>query len=227
MSRIFNQPFNYFLSKIGCRSTHASALAPRPPLPQTTPPVSCPTWSTCPTLAPTCVRNPAPRLAEPQAALAASSGAGRGRSTVTPSGCTASPRDVPGLAMWTSVPVVPPSAPPPRHTGSPTPPSLTPPRPPLTLTPETGVHPPLTVTDPHPLLLPPTPSSHSAGLRRLCTSFWSARSACNSGPYQAGATRKYVPPWRNCRRRVWNPMGFLPVSFPARLVKYQLKATGA
>ena len=139
----FNQPFNYFLSKIGCHSTCASALAPCPPLPQTTPPVSHRTWSTHPTPAPTHVRNPVPRLAEPRAAPAASYSAGRGRSTVTPSGHTASPRDAPGLAMQTSAPVVPLSAPPPRHTGSPTPLSLTSPRPPLTPTPETGVHPPL------------------------------------------------------------------------------------
>ena len=103
----FNQPFNYFLSKIGCHSTHTSALAPRPPLPRTTPPVSRPTRSIRPTPAPTRVQSPVLRLADPQAAPAASSGAGRGRSTVTPSECTASPRDVPGLAMRTFAPVGP------------------------------------------------------------------------------------------------------------------------
>ena len=155
-----------------------------------------------------------------------SSSAGRGRSTVTPSECTASPQDAPGLAMRMSAPVAPPSAPPPRHMESPTPPSLTSPRPPPTLTPETGVHPPLTATDPHPLPSLPMPSSHSVGLCRLCTSSWSTHSACNAGPYQVGATRKYMPPWRNCRRWVWNPTGFLPVSFPARPVKYRQNPLG-
>ena len=87
----FNQPFNYFLSKIGCCPTRTSTLAPRPPLHQTTPPTLRLSWPMCPTPTPVRAQSPAPQLAEPRAAPAVSSSAGQGRSTVTPSGYTAAP----------------------------------------------------------------------------------------------------------------------------------------
>ena len=113
------------------------------------------------------------------------------------------------------------------YRGSPTLPSPSSPRHhPLTLTPGIRACPPLAATDLHPLPLSPGPSSHSGEPRRLCTSFWSACSACNSVPSPAGATRRYALPWCNCHRWALNPMGSLPASFPVSMVEYRLQAWG-